>query len=175
MEQSYAQALLPPGIPSSSSSSSMAFKHSSDTKFVKVELVQGGTSAFEIKQKMCEKFPSIIRAYNLDNFVTFTTKADMKIVTAITTAANKLAAYVPPVPLRLYVKNIGGLSKRDLESIFSRHGTVQEVVVLSPRGNPTAIVILLTEDPIEVVCRLDPSYTILSPDGRTVEKGSLLV
>ena len=175
MEQSYAQALLPPGIPSSSSSSSMAFMHSSETKFVKVELVQGGTSASEIKQKMCEKFPSIIRAYNLANFVTFTTKADMKIVTAITTAANKLAAYVPPVPLRLYVKNIGGLSKRDLESIFSRHGTVQEVVVLSPRGNPTAIVILLTEDPIEVVCRLDPSYTILSPDGCMVEKGSLLV
>ena len=73
---------------------------------------------------------------------------------------------------RLYVTSIGGLPAEALKSLFARFGEVEEAVILSPRGNPVAIVVLHSDSSLQAICETHLAYS-LTADNEVIESGVL--
>ena len=108
------------------------------TNFVKTKFKDGRMPPKQIISKVLKSFPQVTRAYTLAEYVTFCTD-DSKSVAGIKALAEQLANSPAMATFRLYVKSIGGLPVDAIKSLFAHLGDVEDVVILSPRGNPVAI------------------------------------
>ena len=73
---------------------------------------------------------------------------------------------------RLYVSSIGGLPLAAIKTLFERSGEVEDVVLLSPKGNPVAIVVLHSDEAINTICSKRLAYSLTS-EGKVIEQGML--
>ena len=141
------------------------------THFVKTKSLTGRMPAKQIISNVLKAFPQITRAYTLAEFVTFSTD-DAEIVSGIQSLANQLSAKPPMATYRLFVTSIGGLPTEAIKTIFAQAGEVEEVALVSPLGNPAAIVVLHSDTPVDNICKMHLPYS-LTADGHVIESGVL--
>jgi hypothetical protein len=158
---------------SSSSSSTFTFALDKKSHFIKTKSREGNMPPKQIISKVLKAFPQITRAYTLADFVTFRTD-DAKYVSDIQILADQLAATPPMATHRLFVSSIGGLPVEAFKSIFSHLGDVEEVALVSPLGNPAAIVVIHSDTPLDAICKSRLPY-VLTAEGSEIERGLLVI
>ena len=119
-----------------------------------------------------KQFPNITRAYHLGDYATLCT-SDEAYATPIREFAKKLAASPPMATHRLYVSSIGGLPKEAVKTLCGLFGEVEEVVILSPRGNPVAIVVVHSDWTLHAICEAQPGYSLRDAHDNVFECGNL--
>ena len=150
----------------------MSFKIDAKQHFIKVECKAECMPPSQVISSTLKKFPDITRAYHLGDFVTLCTSDDA-LATHIREFAKKLAASPPMATHRLYVSSIGGLPKEAVKTLCERFGEVEEVVILSPRGNPVAIVVVHSDWTLHAICEAQPGYSLRDAHDNVFECGNL--